>query len=141
MTEQTKALARRWFQEVWNDRNDAAILELMDPDSVGHVEGGEARGPEAFRSMRATFLSAVPDLRVDVEDIVADGEDAVVRWRVVGTHDGDGFGFPSTGRAVDARGMTWLVFRNGRVVEGWDCWNLHGLLLSLQSPEEKKALF
>lgn len=43
-------------------------------------------------------------------------------------HHGDGLGLPPTNRKVVFRGMTWLTFKNGVIVEGWDSWNLSCLL-------------
>jgi steroid delta-isomerase-like uncharacterized protein len=127
-----KTVARRWFQEVWNERRDETIDELMTPDSAGHVEGGDMRGPDDFRKMRATFLAALPDIRLIIEDVVGEGDRVAVRWRAVGTHTGDGFGFPATRQSIDVRGTSWLVIRDGKVVEGWDTWNLGALLASLR---------
>ena len=126
-------VARRWFEEVWNGRSDTAIDELMDAESHGHVEGGEVRGPEGFRNMRDMFFSALPDVRIEIEDILADGERVAVRWRATGSHTGEGFGFPATRQPVNVRGTTWLIVRDGRLVEGWDTWNLGGLLESLRA--------
>ncbi|HEY0139838.1 MAG TPA: ester cyclase [Thermoanaerobaculia bacterium] len=128
-----KSIARRWFEEVWNQRRDESIDELMTPDSQGHVEGGDMRGPEEFKKMRAMFLAALPDVRMVIEDVVGEEDRVAVRWRAVGTHTGDGFGFPATRQSVDVRGTTWLVIRDGKVVEGWDTWNLGALLATLQS--------
>jgi predicted ester cyclase len=139
MAQDAKTVARRWFEEVWNERRDAAVDELMDAKSVGHVEGGVVYGPEGFRRMRQMFLAALPDVRIILEDVIAEGNQAVVRWRAVGTHGGEGFGFAATGRPVDVRGMTWVVVRDGKLVEGFDTWNLHGLMASLKAPAEAKA--
>lgn len=127
-----KSVARRWFEEVWNQRRDESIDELMSPDSQGHVEGGDMRGPEDFKKMRAMFLDALPDVRMVIEDVVGEEDRVAVRWRAVGTHTGDGFGFPATRQSVDVRGTSWLVIQDGRVVEGWDTWNLGALLASLR---------
>jgi len=63
----------------------------------------------------------------------ADGDRAVVRWHARGTHRGDGLGgMLPTNRKVDFRGMAWLTFRSGVIVEGWDSWNLGRLLESLR---------
>lgn len=127
-------VGRRWFEEVWNARRDETIDELMAPDSIGHVEGAEYRGPAAFREMRAAFLGALPDVRLEVEDVLTspDGKRAAVRWHAYGTHGGEGFGFKATNRSIDVRGTTWLVVENGQIIEGWDTWNQSGLLASLQ---------
>lgn len=132
MSEETKTVARRWFEEMWNERRDDLIDELMTPDSRGHVEGQEIAGCEGFRKMQGMFFSALPDVRLEVEDVIAEGDRAAVRWRATGTHGGDGFGFPATNRPVDIRGTSWLVVRDGKIVEGWDTWNLEGLLTSLR---------
>lgn len=131
MSEQNRALATRWMDEVWNQRREETVGELLSPDAVGHIEGGEVRGAAAFLAYRAQLLSAFPDLRVTIEAMVSDGEIVVVRWRVDGTHHGEGLGFPGTGRTVSFDGITWMVFRDGLLVEGWDRWNQGALMTSL----------
>jgi predicted ester cyclase len=61
---------------------------------------------------------------------------AVVHWACEGTHEGNGLGFPATGRKVSFRGMTWIRFSGDKMVEGWDCWNQGGLIESLRAPQE-----
>jgi steroid delta-isomerase-like uncharacterized protein len=127
----TREVARRWFEEVWNGRRDDLIDELMAPDAYGHVQGGEYRGPSGFREMQAMFLGAMPNVHIEIEDILADGERAAVRWRARGTHSGEGFGFSASKREVDVRGTTWLIVKDGKTVEGWDTWDLTGMLAAL----------
>ncbi len=130
-----REVARRWFEEAWNQRKNDTITELMAEDAAGHVEGGELRGPAQFSEMRATFLGAFPDLKITVEDIAEDGENAIVRWRFAGSHTGDaeGLGLKATNAEVTARGITWLIIRNGQIVEGWDAWNLGQMMNTLQT--------
>lgn len=132
MENQAAVLGRRWFEEVWNDRREEAIDELMAPDAVGHMEGGDVAGPQGFREVRAVFLNALPDMHITVEDVLSEGDRAVVRWRVRATHTGDLLGIPPSHRKIDFRGMSWLTVRDGKLAEGWDTWNLGGLLDSLR---------
>jgi steroid delta-isomerase-like uncharacterized protein len=126
-------LARRWFEEVWNQRRTDTIDELLTDESVSHSESGLLRGKREFKDRtHAVFLSAFPDLRITVEGVVGDGDDVVVRWIFTGTHEGDTLGFPETGRTVSFRGMTWIRFSGGKMVEGWDSWNQTGLIQSLR---------
>lgn len=134
MPESNADLARRWFEQVWNLRRDATVHELLHSGGIGHIEGADVRGPEEFLAARAALLGGFPDLRVAVEAIVSEGPDVVVRWSAKGTHGGDGLGFPATSRPASFRGITWLRFSNGQVVEGWDSWNLGRLLQELQTP-------
>lgn len=131
--EANRTLAKRWMEEVWNQRRVETIDELLLPQSIGHMEGGEVRGPAQFKVVRASLLETFPDLRVIVEDTVADGDHVVVRWRVTGTHRGAALGFPATGREVNFRGMTWMTFHDGALVEGWDAWNQGALYQDLQT--------
>jgi steroid delta-isomerase-like uncharacterized protein len=121
-------LARKWFEDVWNVRRDATMHELLHPEMVGQMEGLEVRAAADFVRAREAILDALPDLRVEVEDVVSEGNQAVVRWSATGTHRGDGLGIPASKRPASFRGMTWLVFSEGRIVKGWDSWN-QGLLL------------
>lgn len=129
------ALARRWFQEVWNERRETTVAELLAPDAAGHLEGGlEVRGPAEFHPVRAALLGAFPDFEVAVDQVIAQGDDVVVRWSAKGTHRGENLGIPASNRKTGFRGMTWLRFRDGLIVEGWDAWNQGRLMQDLQSP-------
>jgi steroid delta-isomerase-like uncharacterized protein len=127
------ALARRWFDDVWNKRREATITEILHPDAVGHLEGLVTRGVAEFVTARAFLIGAFPDLRIAIDDMVCEGDNVVVRWAVTGTHQGDNLGIPATGKPVAFRGITWLRFANGRLVEGWDSWNQGRLMQELQA--------
>lgn len=131
---ENSALARRWFEEVWNVRRAETVREIMDPVCEGHMEGLEVRGPEDFLAARATLLEAFPDFRVTVEGVIAEGDDVAVRWSANGTHRGESLGFAASNRPAAFRGITWMTFRDGRMVQGWDAWNQGRLLQELQAP-------
>ena len=128
MPERHAELARRWFEEVWNGRRAATVEELLAPNALAHTEGGDIVGPAAFQAMREQLLGAFPDISLRVEAVISEGPDAVVRWSAEATHTGDHLGFAASNRRVAFRGMTWMRFEGGKVVEGWDAWNLGALL-------------
>jgi steroid delta-isomerase-like uncharacterized protein len=128
-------LARRWFDEVWNLKNDATVTELLDPNIVGYMEGVDVRSPEDFLKARAGLLDGFPDLQVTIDDVVSEDDKVVVRWSASGTHKGAGLGIPPSKRRVSFRGMSWIVFANGRIVKGWDSWNLGQLFAQLTAQE------
>jgi steroid delta-isomerase-like uncharacterized protein len=132
MSEDLTALGRRWFEEVWNRRRTETIDELMHPQIRGLIEGGVINNREEFKTARAALLAAFPDLHVNVEDCIGQGPSVVVRWTAAGTHTGAALGLSPTGRAVSFRGITWMIFRDGKMVEGWDAWNQGALMQSLQ---------
>lgn len=129
-------LSRKWFEDVWNRRRAATIDEMLAPESVGHLENGDVVGIDAFKAVHAEYLQSFPNLSVVVEGIVADGDDVVVRWLASGCHSGDGFGIKATKQCVSFRGMTWHRYRDGKLIEGWDCWNQMALLEQLRSAEQ-----
>ena len=129
------AIARRWFREVWTPRGEATVDELLHPDAHGWMEGREIHGAADFKDARRQLLAAFTDLKLTVDDLVHEGDKVAVRWSVQATHGGSGLGIAATNRPVSFRGMSWMEMRDGRVVRGWDSWNLGGLLHSLHQPE------
>jgi hypothetical protein len=74
MAVENVVLARRWFEEVWNQRRTDTIDELLTDESVSHTDSGPLRGKREFKERaHAVFLSAFPDLRMTVEGTVAEG--------------------------------------------------------------------
>lgn len=129
---ETRRLARRWFHEVWDLRREATIDELWAPECYGEQEGIEGRvSKDDFKRHWHSVASAIPDVNTRVEEIIVDGDKAMVSWRVTGTHTGTGWPAPPSGRAVDFRGVTLLQFRNGQLVYGFDRWNRGEVIASL----------
>ena len=125
--------AQRWYKEVWIPGGEATVAELMADNIMGYMEGVDIRSRDEFLTERSRLLQVFPGLEIVADDVIEEGSKVVVRWHVNATHTGDGLGFPPTNRRVSFRGMTWLEFKDGRVVRGWDSWNLGGLLESLRS--------
>lgn len=137
----TKQLAQKWFEEVWNKKNGAFIAEMMDPSVVGVTEGGEVRGPADFKQkVFEPLVQAFPDVKVTVEGIISEGDEAAVRWTVSATHKGVLMHLAATGKRVKFSGITWLKFKNGRIVGGSDSYNLHGLIGFLTDGTESASV-
>jgi steroid delta-isomerase-like uncharacterized protein len=132
MSQDNIAIARRWFEEVWNQRRAETIDELLAEDSVCHADDGPIRGPQEFRDRQhVPFLGAFPDVRVAVEGVLAHGDQVVVRWVATGTHGGHGLGLAPTNRPITLRGMTWLRIRDGKLMEGWQHSNIPEVIRGL----------
>jgi steroid delta-isomerase-like uncharacterized protein len=136
MSESNKLLLKRWFEQVWNQQSEAAIDEMFAKHAKSHgfpEADSVLVGPDQFKSIHRTFCGAFPNLRVDVEDVLAEGDHIAVRWRVTATHNGDHFGFPGTGREVTMDGSTFAIVKDGQIVEGWNHMDLQGLMQKLQA--------
>ena len=105
MSEANKALVQRWFQEVWNDRRPETIYELLHPQADGHTSNGKITGPDEWkRAMWDPLVGAFSDIKIKVQDMVADGDRVVVRWQATMKHTGRTWAcprpdVPSTSRA------------------------------------------
>jgi steroid delta-isomerase-like uncharacterized protein len=124
MSEENKALVRRWFEEVWNRGRAEAIDELFAEDGVAHglagERGRELRGPGGFRPFHESFRAAFPDIEVVVEDAVAEGDMVAARCSVRGTHRSPALGFAATNRPVEFEGVAIVRIRGGQIVEAWN---------------------
>jgi steroid delta-isomerase-like uncharacterized protein len=124
-------LMRRWFQEVWNEGHMQTVHELFDANGIARGQRGataEIRGPEEFVKFVGEIRGAFPDIKVHVEDVFGDGDKVVLRWSGVMTHSGDALGMPASGRTVRSQGITIARIVDGKIVEGWDCWDQLGML-------------
>jgi predicted ester cyclase len=131
MSDDIRARAIRWMEDNWNNRREEVIDELMHPTCSGHLEGGEIKSRDEWRQARRELLTAFPDLRMKIEQSVVEGDTVVLRWRAVGTHDGDAMGLKRSGRKIEAVGSTWMKFADGKLVWGYDTWNQGALMASL----------
>ena len=130
--EQNKANARRFYEEVWNQGNLDVIDQLADPNVVGHDPvGGEIRGREALRQFVSGNRTAFPDLRITIEDQVAEGDKVVTRWSSRGTHKGDLMGIAPTGKQTRVTGISIDRYSGGKVVEDYTDWDALGLMQQL----------
>lgn len=133
-TERNKDLTRRWFEEVWNQKRESTIDELMAAEAVAHGlapgAGGPLKGPAAFRVFWNQFRGAFPDIRIDIEDVIAEGDRVATRIRFAGTHQGHDLGAPPTGNRVTGTGITWCRWRDGQIVDAWNEFDALGVFLA-----------
>jgi predicted ester cyclase len=134
-TEEIKATARRFVLE----HNQAAYLasfdELLDPKCVVHeyLPGlPPALDRAGYNQFIASFRAALPDIHNDVDQIITEGEYAVVRWTGYGTHTGEALmGIPAKGHPLVAHGIYILRIAGGRIQEIWDNWDNLNVLQQL----------
>ena len=120
MSADLKAVALRWFEEWWNQRSDSVMEEITTPDCRSVVEGLDgALDREGLKEYRAAWLSAVPDLHVEIPFAATEDDKVIVHWRARGTHLGPGLGIPPSGKPVDISGFTSVWFENGLMAGGW----------------------
>ncbi|MGD0180434.1 MAG: ester cyclase [Terriglobales bacterium] len=125
------SLMRRWYREVWAERKNETIYELIAPDAVLIGQTGPKaviHGPKEFAAFADKIRNAFPETDIQVEDAFGIGDKVAVRWSATMTHNGDGLGVPATGKRVEITGMSIAHIVNGQIVKGWDNWDRLAML-------------
>jgi len=133
--EDSKALIRRFYDEVWARGNLDVADEVFAEEYVRHdFRGGDPEpGPDGQKQIARTFRAAFPDLRWDVDFLVGEGDMVVGRWTASGTHDGPWAGVAPSGRPMRFSGINVFRFADGRVVEIWNHRDDLGLMQQLDA--------
>lgn len=118
--EKNKALLHQLYEEALNRGNLALIDRLFAPDFVDHSTPDQPQGPAGVKDYFRAVREGFPDMRVILDDVIAEGDRVVVRTTWSGTHLGSYEGVPATGRRV-ARTLI-QIFRvvDGLVLEEWN---------------------
>ena len=123
--EANKVIFRRYVEEVFNHGNLELADEIFDR-YIAHQPDGSTleRGPEDVKWFIEEFRSAFPDLRISVDEQIAEGEKVVNRVTLRGTHQREFRGMAPTGREIEVNGITIFRFSpEGKVVESWDSYD------------------
>jgi steroid delta-isomerase-like uncharacterized protein len=132
-SEEQKALVRRFWEEVFNqkrlERADAYVAQ--DYLDHGAVPGQGPRLEGAKRQRWAMYFAAIPDLHATIDDMVAEGDKVSVRFTVTGTQVGELMGVPPTGKHFDVGAMCIYRIAEGKVAEQWEQFDMLGLMQQL----------
>jgi steroid delta-isomerase-like uncharacterized protein len=114
---ESKAIVRR-FWGVWEEGNIDLVDELLAPDYTNHTPASpdQPTGPEGVKGVVTMFRSAMPDLKVIVEDMIAEGDKVAVRYTLEGTHEGELFGVPPTGQRLSIKSISVERVSDGKII-------------------------
>ncbi len=135
--EKNKAIARRVFEEIFNQGKYQIADEIYSPDFINHgfrSSAGLKEDQAAARGWREAF----PDLKMAVVLTVAENDLVTVIWTATGTNTGQGNGLPATGKKAAGRGITVWRIVNGKIKEEWSEFDTMRLMQQLGlTPAEK----
>lgn len=118
----------------WNAHDADRLTALLGEEFESKSDAWPApiRGREAQRELMRTYVTAFPDLRFDVEQLLPSGDYVISRWHATGTHRGELMGIPPTNRRGEGiQGCTVAEVRNGEIVREWVYWDVATLLRQL----------
>ncbi len=133
MSEENKALSRRVIEEIFNAGNLEVADEIVAEDHVHHDPAmpEEGHGIEHFKEFATMYRSAFPDVRIEIEDQIAEGDKVASRWVASGTHEGELMGIEPTGNRVRVAGTTIDRIAEGQIAETWDNYDALGMMQQL----------
>lgn len=108
------------FDDVWSQGRTEGLGDRIGALTFNY--GGTARQTDGddLRALVDSYRTGFPDLTMDVEDVIEDGDRAAVRIRMRGTHLGTWRDRPATGRSIDLDVAFFLRFEGDRLVEVWE---------------------
>lgn len=135
-TERNKAIVRRYFEELFNKHNLSIIDEFFSQNYINNQHydpnaGAVIRGRQEWKEVASIFFTAFPDHHSKLEDIIAEGDKVVYRWRTEGTHQGPFLNIAPTYKKISINGITIDRVENGKVVETWTTWDTLTLMKQL----------
>ena len=131
MADDLKALAQRAYAIMSGGDLDE-LDELMVPGFVDHnPEPDQAPGAEGVKEAFRRLRSGFPDMKLTPEAIYTDGDTVIARVRLTGTHNGEYFGIPPTGKSIDITGIDIVRLEEGKAVERWGVFDALNLMQQL----------
>ena len=114
------------YETVWNKVINDRQIDLINEDSFDKdvtalaTSGGDIIGLENFKNYYNNYLTGFSDAKFTIVDIFGQGDKMVKHWNFKGTHDGDFFGVPATGKPVDISGTTLIKMKDGKIAAEQD---------------------
>ncbi len=140
MSKQTNIKVQEQLGEAVNSGRLEGLREVMADNIVDHDPApDQGPGPEGFIDFFTGFRTAFPDLKVEVNHMVADDNNVAIAYTVTGTHKGEFLGTKATGRRIKARGMQIARFEDGKIVERWGSSDELGILKQIGAAADAAA--
>ena len=131
-TEENKALASRWMDEVWCKGNLDAVDELIATNFVFNwAPPGVTSDRDGYKQTVTMQFTAFPDLHCTIDDLVAEGDKVVIRWTGNSTHKGEFMGIAPTGKKMKMTGISIIRIVGGKIVEEWTEMDQLGIMQQL----------
>jgi len=117
--EENKDIVRH-YQEIYNSNELESLTEVLAGDLLTpKIMSGMKPGLEGARQVHATTLIGMPDWHTRIDDLIGEADKVVARITMTGTHTGDFWGIPATGRRVEFTGIYIVRIADGKIVEHW----------------------
>ena len=115
MKNATHTVLYKWFNEVWNKNDVSAIEKLMTPDALAHgiLDDSQPKGAEGFQLFFKSFTNEFADIKIELEEIIAQDDMECARTVVKGMHR-------ITGKPIEFSGICMVRTKDGKIAEAWN---------------------
>ncbi len=122
--------SKRIIEELFGGGKYGLAQVLIAADAIGHDTAGPEpiSAPDGVIEAARGYRAAFRDLTMTVSQVIAEGEYVAARWTARGTHKGELFGMPATGKEATVTGITIDRWADGKLAESWTNWDTLGLL-------------
>jgi len=129
LEEQNKSVVQRYWDGKWNERRPEILDELQTQDVVYHGTSEILKGIEEYRQAYSSYLSAFHDTRIEVEELIAEGDLVMSRVVLHGIHNGELGGIPPTGKEFSISAFTVFCIVDGKIAEEWEIIDQLGMMM------------
>jgi steroid delta-isomerase-like uncharacterized protein len=124
------------YTYVWDEIMNKGKMDMFNDsnftkDVVMHASPSDIVGIDSARVYYANFLTGFSDIQFTIEDVFGQGDKLVKHWRFKGTHTGNFFGIPPTGKTIDIDGTTLVRMSGGKIAEEKDFYDNYEFLNQL----------
>jgi len=122
-----KKIVEDYMHEVWNKKNLGIVKEIFSDTAVIHSPLGQFQSPQEMSDTVSKWITAIPDIQVDLLNTLEDNEIVVSHWKAQGTHQNDLNGIKANGNPVTYQGLSIYRLENNKIVDYWaflDSWTL-----------------
>ena len=120
MSEANKAIYRRAWHELINERNLGIVDDLFAPNYVFRDPHFPMNGRDDLRGFATALHEGFSDIRITFDDMIAEGDRVLKRFTLTCVHTGDFMGIPPSGKRLTLTGLTLGRIANGQIIEDWE---------------------
>ena len=130
-----KVLVSRLLDEIWNNVNPAVIDEICATNFTFNYSAlsGVSNDREGYKQMAIIWTSGISDIKLALEDLVAEGNKVAVHWEGSCKHTGEFMGVPPTGKQLTLVGFSIFYVEDGKILKEWGEMDTMGLMQQLKS--------
>lgn len=120
MSHSNRETMHRLVNEVINNKDLSVIEDIVHPDYVHRTPDQELCGRQALKELFVAYQRALPDLHIEIDDLICTEDKTVMLFTLSGTHENELMGIQATGNEVNIKGMTLSYFKNNQISEEWE---------------------